>query len=445
MKPKVLKGFRDYGPEEMLVRQRMLDQVRHVFEAYGYLPLHTPALEYAEILLGKYGDEGEKLLYKFADQGGRMVALRYDLTVPLARYVGMNPNLRYPFRRYHIAPVWRAERPQKGRFREFYQCDVDLVGIDSPQADAECICIDCDVLSALGLDEFAVHVNHRGFLDGLLESLEIGGKLVVPVMRTLDKIDKVSNEALKEMLGQEGLSSHQVDVLAGLSAIDGDNQARLVGALKLANNHPKAAAAVERLRTVLEFVGEAMPEAPVHFSPAIARGLDYYTGIVYETFLPARYGVGSVMSGGRYDDLLGTMANKEIPAVGISLGIDRLISALTAGGEAEKVEAIRVLVCAMKGTETEAFGLAARLRRELPPDVNQVELYPKAAKLKKQFEYANKKNIPYLIIIGPDEAASGEATLRNMQTGEQATLPLDALAEKIGLSGDGPSILPLPS
>lgn len=439
MKPKVLKGFRDYGPEEMLVRQRMLDKVRAVFEAYGYLPLHTPALEYAEILLGKYGDEGEKLLYKFADQGGRMVALRYDLTVPLARYVGMNPNLRFPFRRYHIAPVWRAERPQKGRFREFYQCDVDLVGIDSPQADAECICVDCDVLTALGLEEFAVHINHRGFLDGLLDSLDIRGKLVVPVMRTLDKIDKVSSQALKAMLAEEGLSQNQVDVLGGLSGISGDHAARLAGALELAGNHQRAAAAIQRLEQVLELVDVAMPEAPVHFSPAIARGLDYYTGIVYETFLPARYGVGSVMSGGRYDNLLGTMAGKEIPAVGISLGIDRLISALTAGGEAEKVEAVRVLVCAMRETEKEACGLAARLRRELPPGRNQVELFPRAAKLKKQFEYANKKNIPYLVIIGPDEAAAGIATLRNMFTGEQTTLPVDVLAEKIGLRSGPPT------
>jgi len=431
MKAQVLKGFRDYDPEEMLVRQRMMDKVREVFESYGYLPLHTPALEYARVLLGKYGMEGEKLLYQFTDHGGREVALRYDLTVPLARYVAMRPNMRFPFRRYQIAPVWRAERPQKGRFREFYQCDVDLVGVDSPAADAECICVDCGVLSALGLEEFRVSVNHRGFLDGLLASLHLPGAAQLPVMRILDKVDKVSRADLEAMLTEEGLSDGQVEVLVGLSEVSGDNARRLERCLELADGHESAAAAVHRLEEVLALVEATLGGAPVVFAPAVARGLDYYTGIVYETFLPAEYGVGSVMSGGRYDELLGSFAGRPIPAVGISLGIDRLLSALASRGSTRAAVPTRALVCLMPGTELEAAGAAAALRRGLPEGANGVELFPRTTKLKKQFDYANKRGVPFVIVVGPDEAARGVATLRSMTSGHQEEVPFQQLARAL--------------
>ena len=422
MKPQVLKGFRDYGPEEMIVRQQMLDKVRVVFESFGYAPLHTPALEYAAILLGKYGDEGEKLLYKFQDHGGRTVALRYDLTVPLARYVGMNPNLRFPFRRYQIAPVWRAERPQKGRFREFYQCDVDLIGVDSAQADAECILVDYGVLDALGLTDFRIMVSHRGYLDGLLESLQIPSDKVVSVLRILDKVDKITADEMTGMLSAEGLSSGQVEPLVGLGRIDGDNVARLEASLALAGGHEKARSATQRLAEAFEVVEASLgASAPVHFNPAIARGLDYYTGIVYETFLPSRYGVGSVMSGGRYDNLLGTMSGKEIPAVGISLGIDRLVAALSADGPGGPAGVSRVLVCLIEGTQRSAARAAAVLRKGLAG--TGVELFPRTVKLKKQFEYANKKGISVLALVGPDEEAQGLVTLRSMESGEQFQVP----------------------
>ncbi len=431
MKPQVLKGFRDYAPEEMMARQLMLDKVRAVFESFGYMPLHTPALEYSEILLGKYGADGEKLLYRFLDNGGRDVALRYDLTVPLARFVGMNPTMRMPFRRYQIAPVWRAERPQRGRFREFYQCDADLIGIDSPQADAECILIDCGVMAALSMDEFTIQINHRGYLDGLLEAQGIGPDQVVPVMRILDKVDKVSREALKEMLKQEGLASGQVDVLASLGDIDGDHEARLKGGLELAAGSEKSREAVERLEQVLALVEVSAPGAPVRFTPSVARGLDYYTGIVYETFLPARYGVGSVMSGGRYDNLLGSMAKREIPAVGISLGIDRLLSALSSGEGGQTATVTRVLVCTMEGTEIDAARVAARLRRDLPAGANGVELYPTGAKVKKQFDYANKRGIGFVAMVGEEEASKGKVALKNLETGEQVVVSEEELVARI--------------
>jgi histidyl-tRNA synthetase len=446
MKPQVLKGFRDYGPEEMLARQRMLDKVRAVFESFGYLPLHTPALEYAEILLGKYGDEGEKLLYQFQDHGGRQVALRYDLTVPLARYVGMNPNLAFPFRRYQIAPVWRAERPQKGRFREFYQCDVDLVGINSPQADAECILVDRAVLTALGLRGFRIQINHRGFLDGLFAALAIPVPLHVPVLRILDKVDKVPTEEMAAMLaepvaGQPGLGPEQASLLLSLSALTGANRARISRCLDMTRGNAQAEAALGRLAQVLELVEagigpcDADPDgeaAQVFFTPSVARGLDYYTGIVYETFLPPRYGVGSVMSGGRYDHLLGTMAAAEIPAVGISLGIDRLLAALAADGEASAAASTGVLVCSLAGCEKAAAETAAGVRARLVAAGGPaVEEYPEPTRLKKQLEYANRKGIPWVVIQGPEEVGRGIVALRSMLNGEQREVAKDKVADEL--------------
>lgn len=431
MKVQTLKGFRDYSPEEMLVRQALIGRVQKVFESFGYAPLHTPALEYAQLLLGNYGDEGEKLLYKFQDHGKRMVALRYDLTVPLARYVGMNSSMRFPFRRYQIAPVWRAERPQKGRFREFYQCDVDLVGIDSAQADAECILVDHAVMQALEIEGYRIMINHRGFLDGLLEHLAIPTDKVVGAMRILDKVDKVSAAAMGEMLTTEGLTEAQVDGLTGLSAIDGPNEDRIAQALELAGNHPKAVAGLERLQQALEMVAVTVGEAPVFFAPAIARGLDYYTGIVYETFLPDRYGVGSVMSGGRYNELLGTFAGKDIPAVGISLGIDRLLSALAAAGEQESIAVSEILVSTIKGAETGACKVAGILRAGLAQQGTGIELFPRPQKLKKQMDYAHKKGISIVVLPGPEELEEGKVTVRHMGTGEQIKVSLEDLVAQV--------------
>jgi histidyl-tRNA synthetase len=434
MEVQTLKGFRDYPPEEMLVRDAVLDRVKAVFESFGYAPLHTPALEYAELLLGKYGDEGEKLLYKFEDHGGRMVALRYDLTVPLARFIACNPNLVYPFRRYHIAPVWRAERPQKGRFREFYQCDVDLVGIDSAQADAECLLVDHAVMKALGISGHRILFNHRGFLDGLLAHLGVGREKVVPVLRVLDKVDKVSRDDMARDLVAEGLDTALAATLCGLSDLSGTNTERLSAALALAGDQPAAVAAVERLKEVVAIAEASSPGLPIQFAPSIARGLDYYTGIVYETFLPARYGVGSVMSGGRYDTLLGTFSGRQTPAVGISLGIDRLLSALSGSGEAGTRRTVHVLVCCVEGSALYAARVAGTLRAELSdapaeialstvspaarvllPSRLGVELYPKAAKLKKQMEYADRKGIPLVVLAGAEEEAAGVVTVKRLR------------------------------
>ena len=431
MKVQPLKGFRDYGPEEMLVREQMIDRVRGVFESFGYAPIHTPALEYSDVLLGKYGDEGEKLLYRFDDNGGRDVALRYDLTVPLARFVASNPNLRFPFRRYHIAPVWRAERPQRGRFREFYQCDVDLLGVDTAAADAECILIDFLVMKALGLDGFRIEVNHRGFLDGLLEHFGVPKEGHIGVMRALDKVDKVSREELIELVVAEGVHEATALLLVSVGDVAGSNQERLDACRNLVEGNAKAGEALDRLEAVFAAVFEAEESAPVFFTPAVARGLDYYTGIVYEPFLPKSYGVGSVMSGGRYDGLIGMFASAQVCAVGISLGIDRLLSALEAHGEKQEIRLSRVMVCAMPELDAACFGIAQLVRRFSGGRGCGVELYPKAVKLKKQLDYANKKGIEVLVIPGPDELAQGRVMVKQMSTGEQETVPVLHLPEVV--------------
>ncbi len=428
MKVQALRGFRDVEPGEMLVRERMMDAVKGVFESFGYAPIHTPALEYAEILLGKYGEEGEKLLYRFVDNGGRDVALRYDLTVPLARFVATHPELRLPFRRYHIAPVWRAERPQRGRFREFYQCDVDLLGPDSAMADAECILVDHSVLQALDLSGCRIHVNHRGFLDGLLRSLHIESHQHSAVLRVLDKVDKVEAGEMEALLAVEGVTGEPAAVLLGLGNLDGSNQGRLEMCRARVSGNAGALDALGRMEEVLAVVLEAGVESgAVCFNPAIARGLDYYTGMVFETFLPPEYQVGSVMSGGRYNGLIGMFSGREVPAVGISLGLDRLASVLQTTKSSQLPGVTRVLVCTLPGAEASGAGLAHKIRRSQGGRGCGVELYPHPVKLKKQLEYAHRSGIPWLVIVGPDDLARDVVQVRNMESGAQEEVSLTNL------------------
>lgn len=426
-----LKGFRDYGPEEMLARDRMIDKVRSVFESFGYAPIHTPALEYAQLLMGKYGEEGEKLLYRFLDNGGRDVALRYDLTVPLARFIATHPEIRFPFRRYHVAPVWRAERPQKGRFREFYQCDVDLLGVNSAAADAECILVDVSVMEALGLQGYRVCVNHRGFLDGLLRASGVTPAQQVSVLRILDKVDKIDREAMASQLMGEGLNEASVARLAGLREIAGTTAERLEAGRRLVGDDVAGTQALARLEEVLGIVERAHPGAGVEFNPSVARGLDYYTGVVFETFLPAEYGVGSVMSGGRYDGLIGMFSGRDVPAVGISLGLDRLVSALEQRGDKAVGGVTQVLVCTPSGMESMAAVVAHGLRRALGGRGVGVELFPEPVKLKKQLDYGNRQGVRFLVIPGPSEMERGAVMLKDMVNGSQEEVPLAELSQRV--------------
>ena len=419
---RVLKGFRDYLPEAMLPKQRMLDMIGRVFESYGFAPLSTPALEYADCLLGKYGEEGDKLLYRFEDNGGRDVALRYDLTVPLARVMGMNRGLPLPFKRYQIAPVWRAEKPGRGRYREFLQCDVDIVGADSLMADAECLAVGAAVLRALGVERFEIRVNNRKLLSGLMGRLGVAeGEPTHAVLRSVDKLPKIGEAAVRTLLAEEdGLAAAAIDTLFEFLGLDlaelgpwfEGNEAGLLGA--------------EELETLMALAAEQGLSEVVSVDLSIARGLDYYTGTIYETFLGDLESLGSVMSGGRYDELLSMFGGQPVAAVGISLGVDRLLAGLSELGLTRaEASPTRVLVTVFSDeTRAASYGLAAALRAEGIP----TEVFLGAPRMKKQFRYADQRGIPFVVMAGADEVERGTFTLKALATGEQHELDRDALA-----------------
>jgi histidyl-tRNA synthetase len=422
---RILRGFRDYLPEVMLPRQRMLEQVARVFESFGFAPLSTPALEYADILVGKYGDEGDKLLYRFLDNGERDIALRYDLTVPLARVVGMNRDLVKPFKRYHIAPVWRAETPGRGRFREFSQCDVDIVGSDSIMADAECLAVGASVLKALGVERFQLRVNNRKLLTALLERVQVSGDAALGVLRTVDKLPKIGEEKTRELLATENkLDAAAIDAVFAflklapeeLTTFFADSEIGLKGAAEL--------------HELLKLAGELGIRDCVAVDLSIARGLDYYTGTIYETFLLDLEAIGSVMSGGRYDNLLGMFGGESIPAVGISLGVDRLFYGLQELKLVrEQASPTQVLVTVFdESTRAQAYQVAATLRAAGV----RAEVFLGAGKLKKQFQYADRKQIPFAVVAGPDELARGEVTLKDLKSGTQSIVAIGALAGAFG-------------
>jgi histidyl-tRNA synthetase len=434
--PKILKGFRDYLPEDMVPRQAILERIARAFESFGFAPLYTPALEYAEILLGKYGEEGEKLLYRFRDHGERDVCLRYDLTVPLARVCAMYPDLERPFRRYQIGPVWRGENTGAGRFREFFQCDVDVVGSAAPAADAEVIAAGCAALEALGVREFEVRLNHRRVLDGLLELAGVEpGPRARAALREVDKLPKVGADAVRRSLVEAaGLSDAQAgQVLALLQAPPGRDEAlaHLERAFAAVPAGQEGTAALRRLLQLLDAQGLGQRIA---LDLSIARGLDYYTGAIYETMLAQLPAVGSVMSGGRYDGLIGMFSKDPVPAVGISVGVDRLFYALS---ELKLVAARRwtapVLVTVFGDAELPAsLALAAELRRA---GVG-AEVFPDAGKLGRQFKFADKKGVPAVAVLGPDELAAGLVTVKWLRESREEKLPraqaVETLRAKFG-------------
>ena len=426
-----LRGFRDYLPGEMLAKERMLDRVRHVFESFGYPPLQTPALEYGELLGGKYGEEGEMLMYRFRDHGDRDVCMRYDLTVPLARVVAQYGQLTMPFRRYQIAPVWRAEKPAKGRYREFMQCDVDLVGVDDESADAEMVLIDMAVVAAQGIDDFQVRLNHRGILKGITRSLGLeDGPQEGAFLRWLDKIDKIGVDKFRQgVAGEFGFSDAQLDkVIASVTPSDSSRQTLEVLRENVGADDD-AAAALERLDRVMTIVEECGSGERLRVDPSIARGLSYYDGVIYETFLNALPQFGSVMSGGRYNGLVGSLCGRDLPAVGNSLGVDRLFAALQELGlETNRTTPSTVLVIRF---DADSAMHSHRVAQSFRNGGIAVEVYPTSAKLKKQFQFANGAGIPFVVLQGSDERERGTITLKEMSTGDQQELELAQAVEMV--------------
>src|SRR5208283_15231 len=329
IEPRVLKGFRDYLPELMIPREQLLEKARRVYRSYGYAPIDTPALEYAEILLGKGGDESDRQLYRFTDNGGRDVAMRFDLTVPFARFAAQHiGKLGTPFKRYHMGPVWRGETPGKGRFREFWQCDFDTIGTTSNAADIEVALVIHDLMLGLGFERFRIQVNNRLVLNGLLEELGLAGQ-TVPVLRALDKFAKFPREEVRQEMVEKGKATpEQADRVLALAELQGTNKEMLDRLERDFGTNAKAAEGITKLRELIAVARTAgVPDERLCLDLSIARGLDYYTGTIYETFLTdSKY--GSVCSGGRYDNLAGLFTRQALPGVGASLGLDRLLAAM---------------------------------------------------------------------------------------------------------------------
>ncbi len=400
-----LKGFRDFLPAEKRRRDFVAKKVTEIFERFGFEPVETPTLEYAALILGKYGEEADKLVYSFEDQGKRQVALRYDQTVPTARVLAQYQNeLPRYFRRYQIQNVFRADKPQKGRYREFTQCDIDIFNSTSPIADAEVIACTYFAFKNVGYPTVILRINDRQILFKTLEPYSTPKVSVLSIIQSIDKLDKQTEAQVTAELVTKGLKS-----------------AVAIKALQSIKAAKQSANLQEIIQATIEL---GVPQKAIEFTPSLARGLDYYTGMIYEVIIP-EYPLGSFGGGGRYDKLIGQLGGVEIPAVGIAFGFDRMVEAATALNLCpQNTTGTTVLITVFDDkTKTQSLETAAKLRQA---GVN-TEIFPSLEKLDKQLKYANKKGIPYVAIIGENEAKSGEITLKNLSTGDQQTLPLDKL------------------
>lgn len=419
-----LSGFRDLLAREMIPRQQMIDTIRKIYEGYGFTPLETPALERLETLTGKYGPEGEKLIYKFQDHGGRDVALRYDLTVPLARVVGQHRDkITIPYKRYQIGPVWRGESPQAGRFREFYQFDADTVGASGALADAEIVAMMADTMTALGVGAL-VRVNNRRVLDALAEKSGLQSESEVKkLIITVDKTEKIGKDAVLTELGYV-FDPETVKLVDAYLSVSGGDADKLLGLAKLLGNSRAAQEGLENLNQVFQIMRKSgYSEDQITFDQTIARGLEYYTGIIYETTLVKLPGIGSVCSGGRYDKLVAALGGPDLPAVGTSVGVDRLFTALQQIGKLPSTKTKSQVLIANFDDQyaPEYMGIATKLRRA----GISTEVYYNPDRLSKQMKLADKLGIPYVVLQGPEELENGVVTVKNLQTREQQQLTVE--------------------
>lgn len=426
--PRTLKGFRDYLPETMIPRERLMETARRVYRSYGFSPIDTPALEYLEILTGKGGAETDKQLYRFQDHGGRDVAMRFDLTVPLARFVAQHVNeLGTPFKRYHIAPVWRGENTQAGRYREFIQCDFDTIGTRSLAADVETALVIHDLFLAIGFEQFAIRINHRRILNGLLERLDLAD-CATAILRAIDKLAKVGPQAvIDEMASTAGASAEQADQVLRFASLEGSNDAILRQLAPLVAGSAAGEEGLDELQRILQGAAAGgIPPQRLQVDVSIARGLDYYTGAIFETFLTALPTIGSVCSGGRYDDLASLYTSQQLPGIGASLGLDRLLTAMETLGILDKVATPAPVFVAyfVESRLDDYLRLAAAVRGA----GIGVELYPDAKRLGQQLKYADRRGFRIALIAGEEELAAGQCQVKNLVTGQSQTVPLEATA-----------------
>jgi histidyl-tRNA synthetase len=425
IEPRTLKGFRDFLPERMIPRERMIDTARQVYRSFGFSPIDTPALEYLEILTGKGGEETDRQLYRFQDHGGRDVGLRFDLTIPLARFVAQHiHSLGLPFKRYHIATVWRGENTQRGRYREFMQCDFDTIGSLSVATDIETGLVIHDLLVAFKFEHFTIRLNNREVLNGLLDKLGLAERATL-ILRSLDKLSRIGPEKVAaEMAATAGTSDEQTAGVLKLSRLSGSNDQVLKDLAPLVAGNEVGERGLERLAQILSGLKAAgVPESRVLLDVSIARGLDYYTGAIYEAFLDDLPGIGSICSGGRYDNLAELYTRQQLPGIGASLGLDRLLAAMEELGMIETVGTpADVLVTCFDSEQLESYLPIASLLRAAGI---AVELYPDGKKLGQQLKYADQRGYRLAIIAGPDELAENACQVKDLRSGESSQLSLD--------------------
>jgi histidyl-tRNA synthetase len=432
IEPRTLKGFRDFLPRDQIAREGLIEKARSVYRSYGFAPIDTPALEYTEILLGKAGDEITKQLYRFRDNGERDVALRFDLTVPFARFAAEHiGQLGTPFKRYHMGPVWRGETPGHGRFREFWQCDFDTIGTTSNAADIETVLVIHDLMRAIGIERFTIRINNRMILNGLLEELGLAGK-TAPLLRSLDKLDKIgADKVIAEMMEQAGVVREQAARVLQLAGVQGANREILDRLQAEFGKIPCAADGISRLRELLDVTRTAgIDEQRLQIDVSIARGLDYYTGTIYETVLDDKRDIGSVCSGGRYDNLAGLYTKQQLPGVGASLGLDRLLAALGELGLLKDATATPAPVLVVQ-FDAKHLGDYERLARLLRGAGIGVEVYPDAKKIGQQLKYAESRGFRAALIAGSEEFAQGVWKVKDLARREEKTLPEGEVAGAI--------------
>ena len=440
-KPSIPKGTRDFSPLEMMRRNYIFDTIRSVFRTYGFAPLETPSMENLSTLLGKYGDEGDKLLFKILNSGDYAAklsdeevrqaskisekGLRYDLTVPFARYVVQHQGeLTFPFKRYQIQPVWRADRPQKGRYREFYQCDVDVIGTKSLLCEVELVEIVAEVFRRLGV-RVALKMNNRKILYGVAETIGHADKMM-DITVAIDKLDKIGLENVKAELAERGLEEEAITKLQPILELSGDNASKISKLREILAGSETGLKGVDEIEMVLNYVARLGVELPVELDLSLARGLNYYTGAIFEV-KALDYAIGSISGGGRYDDLTGIFGMPNMSGVGISFGADRIYDVML-GLDLfpEQVNFSTKVLFVNLGEAEEAAALP--LLRGVRQAGISAEIYPEPSKIKKQMEYANRRGIPFVAILGSQELEVGAVTLKNMRTGEQQQVAFAELA-----------------
>jgi histidyl-tRNA synthetase len=426
-RPQVLRGMRDFLPAQMLLRQHVMGVLRRIFEAHGFEPLDTPALEYLETLQGKYGED-ERLIYRFQDQGDRWVGLRYDLTIPLARLVALHQQaIVLPFKRYHMAPVWRGDRPGKGRYREFWQCDIDAVGSRHMLADAEMLQIIGEARDQLGFRDFETHLNHRLVLSSLARYAGVPEERAASIHRAIDKLAKIGPDGVREEMVANGIPAAAAEAVLHLVGQEGDNAATLAFLRQRLGDLPEATRAIDDLTALLEMLALAgVPDGRVRLTLHLARGLDYYTGPVHETVV-REVKIGSVAGGGRYDGLVGVFSGRQIPATGVAFGLERLIDVIDeAGLLAVPTTVTEVLVTVFGPAQ---LGASLAVARHLRAAGRRAEVYLEPCRrLGDQIAYANRRQVPLVVIIGPDEASADQAKVRRLSDGQEWLAPRTEVA-----------------